>query len=246
MKNLSHSSPLVQQLPSAQHVHSPSHSTVMTTIKRSKKNRYNDSSPLLLLLILLVLSFDKITVLDAFMTTSSSSMIQQQRSQKHQKLQQKSPTSRQMAATKSGGKAILSIEQFETDVLLLNNEEGEEGDDGSPSQTKPILVLYSAPWCGPCRLTNPIVKQISSQYANLINAVEVCTDDLPTIAESAGVVSIPTLQLYYNGRCYDTIVGCVTINVLSSAIDKVLDDLGLLVKDDDDGASKSEIEGVDE
>lgn len=240
-KRLSHSSPFVQQLPSAQHVHSPSHSTVTTTIKRSKEHRYNDSSPLLLLLLLLVLSFDKITVLDAFMTTSKSSMIQQQRSRQHQKLQQKSLTSRQMAATKSGGKAILSIEQFEIDVLLLNNE---EGDDGSQSQTKPILVLYSAPWCGPCRLTNPIVKQISSQYANMINVVEVCTDDLPTIAESAGVVSIPTLQLYYNGRCYDTIVGCVTINVLSSAIDKVLDDLGLLVKDDDDAASKSE--GVDE
>ena len=63
---------------------------------------------------------------------------------------------------------------------------------------------------------------------------EVCTDDLPTIAESAGVVSIPTIQLYYDGVCYETIVGCVTKNVLSTAIDKMLDDLGLL-DDDEDG-----------
>ena len=67
----------------------------------------------------------------------------------------------------------------------------------------------------------------------MLDVVEICTDDLPTIAESAGVVSIPTIQLYYGGRCYDTIVGCVTKNVLSSAIDKVLDDLGLLDDDED-------------
>lgn len=68
----------------------------------------------------------------------------------------------------------------------------------------------------------------------MLDVVEICTDDLPTIAESAGVVSIPTIQLYYGGRCYDTIVGCVTKNVLSSAIDKVLDDLGLLDGDEED------------
>ena len=226
-------------------VNSSSYSVIATAaINKVKKQLSNNNpSPVLFLLVLLVLLFDRIAVVDAFMTSSSSPMIQQQRNFQHQQLYKTSITNLQMAATKSGGKAILSIEQFEKDVLLQSNEEGEERD---PSQTKPILVLYSAPWCGPCRLTNPIVKQISSQYANLINAVEVCTDDLPTIAESAGVVSIPTLQLYYNGRCYDTIVGCVTINVLSSAIDKVLDDLGLLVKDDDDddkSTGKSEVEG---
>ncbi len=95
-----------------------------------------------------------------------------------------------------------------------------------------FMTVHEFNRCGPCRLTNPIVQQIAKQYSGMLDVVEICTDDLPTIAESAGVVSIPTLQLYYDGRCYDTIVGCVTKNVLSSAIDKVLEDLGLFVTDD--------------
>jgi thioredoxin 1 len=57
--------------------------------------------------------------------------------------------------------------------------------------------------------------------------VEVCTDDLPEIAEEAGVTSIPTIQLYHEGKLLDTIVGCVAKNVLGNAVNKVLEDLGL-------------------
>ncbi len=109
-----------------------------------------------------------------------------------------------------------------------------------------IQKIYTKNRCGPCRLTNPIVQQISKQYSNILDVVEICTDDLPTIAESAGVVSIPTLQLYYGGRCYDTIVGCVTKTVLSSAIDKVLEDLGLQRSDDDQTNSDSNSDDDDD
>lgn len=55
--------------------------------------------------------------------------------------------------------------------------------------------------------------------------MEVCTDDLPTVAAEAGVVSIPTIQMYANqGVVQDTIVGCVAKAVLRTAVDKVLDD----------------------
>lgn len=62
------------------------------------------------------------------------------------------------------------------------------------------------------------------EYAGQLDVVEVCTDDLPDIASDAGVVSIPTIQLYYQGEVMDTIVGCVARNVLSSSVSKVLED----------------------
>ena len=107
------------------------------------------------------------------------------------------------------------------------------------------LSIYLIPFsrCGPCRLTNPIIQQITKLYTNTINVVEVCTDELPTLAESAGVVSIPTLQVYYDGRCLDTIVGCVSKNVLCTVLDKLQDDLGLVVdgdNDNDDGGDSGE------
>jgi thioredoxin 1 len=62
------------------------------------------------------------------------------------------------------------------------------------------------------------------EYAGQLDVVEVCTDDLPDIASDAGVVSIPTIQLYYQGEIMDTIVGCVARNVLSSSVSKVLEE----------------------
>jgi len=126
--------------------------------------------------------------------------------------------------TKSGGRLIASIEQFDREVL--KNEEISEDPPLDPNL--PVLVLFSAPWCGPCRLTNPVVKEIMKQYQNKIEVVEISTDDLPEVASDAGVLSIPTIQLYYEGKVLDTIVGCVAKNVLAKSVDKVLEDLGML------------------
>lgn len=165
----------------------------------------------------------------------------------HRFVTSSSSSALQMVVTKSGGRAIRSQRQFEIEVLhqievshnlvgdnddimgLLkeksSNEEG-AGQVFQPSKT-PTLVFFSAPWCGPCRLSNPVVKEIIKQFVPRIDVVEVCTDDLPEIAEEAGVTSIPTIQIYHEGKLLDTIVGCVAKNVLGNAVNKILEDLGL-------------------
>ena len=79
--------------------------------------------------------------------------------------------------------------------------------------------------CGPCRLSVPVVKEVMKQFANDIDVLEVCTDDLPDVAAEAGIVSIPTIQMYHKGEVMDTIIGCVAKNVLASAVTKVLEDI---------------------
>lgn len=79
--------------------------------------------------------------------------------------------------------------------------------------------------CGPCRLSIPVVKEVIKEYSGQIESIECCTDDFPEVASNAGVVSIPTIQIYYQGEVQDTIVGCVAKKVLSMAVEKVLEDL---------------------
>lgn len=116
-----------------------------------------------------------------------------------------------MAVAKSGGKIILDEVQFAKSVL-------------DPDSTRPVMVFFTAPWCGPCRLSAPVVKDVMTEYSSQFLVVEVCTDDLPEVAAVAGVVSIPTIQMYYQGQLLDTIVGCVARNVLASSVAKVLED----------------------
>jgi len=134
--------------------------------------------------------------------------------------------SQRFMVAKSGGKPIASTQQFEEEVLLSSNN--------NAKKDKLILVLFTAPWCGPCRLTNPVVKETSKQYQSKLDVVEINTDDLPEVAESTGVTSIPTIQIYHGGKVRDTIVGCVSKNVLGKAVDKVLEDLGMLGNEKDD------------
>lgn len=116
-----------------------------------------------------------------------------------------------MAASKSGAKLIESTEDYQQAAM-------------SPEVNKPVLVFFTAPWCGPCRLSIPVVKDVVKLYAGEIDACEVCTDDLPDVASGSGVVSIPTIQMYCKGELMDTIVGCVAKSVLASAVAKVLEE----------------------
>lgn len=127
--------------------------------------------------------------------------------------------------SKSGGRLIISSEQFEREVLLPKSFTQCNDKSDFSGNIIPVLVLFSAPWCGPCRLTSPVVKEVMKQYRNKIEVVEISTDDLPGVASKAGVLSIPTILIYHDGRVMDTIVGCVAKNVLARAVDKVLEDL---------------------
>ena len=67
------------------------------------------------------------------------------------------------------------------------------------SADRPLLVFFTAPWCGPCRLSVPVVKDVMKLFSGQIDCCEICTDDLPDVTSDSGVVSIPTIHLYSNG-----------------------------------------------
>ena len=88
-----------------------------------------------------------------------------------------------------------------------------------------------------------MVRDVYKQFSGKIQVVEVCTDDLPEVAADAGVVSIPTIQIWCNGDLKDTIIGCVAKSVLANAVEKNLEDLAAAqagVRDSSDRKDDSE------
>ena len=71
----------------------------------------------------------------------------------------------------------------------------------------PVLVDFSAVWCGPCKQLDPIVEQLALEWAGKIKVVKLDVDNSPNIAIQYQVMGVPTLMLFVDGQTRERLVG---------------------------------------
>lgn len=72
---------------------------------------------------------------------------------------------------------------------------------------QPVLVDFSAVWCQPCKMLDPVVKQLAGEWDGKVKVVKIDADENPNLVMKFGVMGIPTLLFMKGGEVKERVTG---------------------------------------
>ncbi len=93
-----------------------------------------------------------------------------------------------------GSVRVITDQEFETEVLAA---------------TEPVLVYFWATWCGPCRLTAPLIDAIAKDYGDRIKVIKMEVDPNPESVAKYKVEGVPAFRCFQNGEVKSAAEGAI-------------------------------------
>jgi thioredoxin 1 len=100
--------------------------------------------------------------------------------------------------------ASIRLEVSMAEMLHVNEDSFK---DEVLDSTQPVLVDFSAVWCQPCKMLDPVVKQLAGEWDGKVKVVKIDADENPNLVMQFGVMGIPTLLFFKGGEIKERITG---------------------------------------
>lgn len=88
----------------------------------------------------------------------------------------------------------------------------------------PVVIDFWAAWCGPCRVMNPVISELASEFDGIAKVGKLNVDDYPNIASEYQIQGIPTLLIFQNGKVVERLVGVTSKSTLANKINALLEE----------------------
>lgn len=87
---------------------------------------------------------------------------------------------------------------------------------------RPVLVDFSASWCGPCKALAPTIDKVAQTYQGRIDVYKIDIDNAQEAASSLGIMSVPTCVFFRDGKEVDRFTGNADLRTVTGHVDRVL------------------------
>lgn len=88
--------------------------------------------------------------------------------------------------------------------------------------SQPVLVDFWAEWCQPCQMVSPLVEELGQEYQGKIKVGKMNVDENINVPGNFGIMSIPTLMVFKEGKPVKTMVGVQGKDTLKKALEEAL------------------------
>jgi len=95
---------------------------------------------------------------------------------------------------------------------------GADFDEKVAKADKPTLVDFFARWCGPCQILEPTIDKLATELKGKANIFKVDIDNSPDLANKFGVMSVPTIFIFKDGKVINQFNGVITKDQLIKAL----------------------------